>query len=120
MLKEKQEFKIKIGRGRSDTPRRQKTFLQKVMQAAQKSGHVQSKPFAVKSGHRGRKPSGRARFHYSKSRLFGSQRRVIIKARIVRHAGAKYRTASLRRYIGYLQRDGVTKDGEKAYVLGLK
>jgi len=116
IFKEKKELKIKIGRVRSDTPPKQKTFLQKVMRAAQKSGHVSSKTVSVKSGHRGRKPSGRARFHYSKSRLFGSQRRVIIKARIVRHTGAKYRAASLKRYMGYLQRDGVTKDGEKAHV----
>jgi len=38
-------------------------------------------------------------------------RRVIIKARIVRHRGTRFRSAPLARHITYLERDGVTRDG---------
>ncbi|MBI1685175.1 DUF3363 domain-containing protein [Caulobacter hibisci] len=41
-------------------------------------------------------------------------RRVIVKARIVRHAGARYRAAPLSRHIAYLEREGVTRDGAPA------
>lgn len=38
-------------------------------------------------------------------------RRVIVKARIVRHRGTRFRSAPLARHIAYLERDGVTRDG---------
>jgi type IV secretory pathway VirD2 relaxase len=37
-------------------------------------------------------------------------RRVIVKARIVRHRGTRFRSAPLARHIAYLERDGVTRD----------
>lgn len=41
-------------------------------------------------------------------------RRVVIKARVVRHKGAQFRSAPLGRHIAYLERDGVTRDGQDA------
>jgi type IV secretory pathway VirD2 relaxase len=41
-------------------------------------------------------------------------RRVVIKARIVRHLGSRFRAAPLGRHIAYLERDGVTRDGAPA------
>lgn len=38
-------------------------------------------------------------------------RRVIVKARVVRHAGARFRAAPLAVHIGYLKRDGVDRTG---------
>jgi type IV secretory pathway VirD2 relaxase len=38
----------------------------------------------------------------------------VIKARIVRHHGARFRAAPLARHIAYLERDGVTRDGRDA------
>jgi type IV secretory pathway VirD2 relaxase len=43
-----------------------------------------------------------------------SRRRVIVKARVVRHKGARFRSASLARHVAYLRRDGVTRDGDDA------
>lgn len=43
-------------------------------------------------------------------------RRVVIKARIARHAGARFRAAPLARHIGYLEREGVTRDGARAHM----
>lgn len=39
------------------------------------------------------------------------QRRVVIKARVVRHRGAAFRSAPLARHVAYLEREGVTRDG---------
>jgi type IV secretory pathway VirD2 relaxase len=41
-------------------------------------------------------------------------RRVIITARIVRHSGNRFRSAPLARHTAYLERDGVTRDGQDA------
>jgi len=116
MSQDNQEFNIKLGRIGSNRNPRQKKFLHRVLKAAQTSGHIRTKPKLENSNKPGRKSAGRARINYSKSRLFNAQRRVIIKARIVRHSGLKYGAASLKRYMHYLQRDSVTKDGEKAHV----
>jgi len=39
---------------------------------------------------------------------------VAIKARVVRHIGAKFRSAPLAQHIAYLEREGVTRDGARA------
>jgi type IV secretory pathway VirD2 relaxase len=39
---------------------------------------------------------------------------VVIKARVVRHSGARFRAAPLGRHVAYLKRDGVTRDGQSA------
>src|SRR3546814_1298615 len=46
--------------------------------------------------------------------LFRSGRRVVVKARIVRHKGMRFRAAPLAKHISYLERDGVTRDGRDA------
>jgi len=58
-----------------------------------------------------------ARLGRGGARSLGSRqdgRRVVVKARIVRHAGARYRAAPIGRHITYLQRDGVSRDGSPA------
>jgi type IV secretory pathway VirD2 relaxase len=39
---------------------------------------------------------------------------VVIKARVVRHRGVRFRAAPLARHVAYLSRDGVTRDGRDA------
>jgi type IV secretory pathway VirD2 relaxase len=48
------------------------------------------------------------------ARFNRASRRVVIKARVVRHHGARYRAAPLARHVAYLERDGVTRDGRNA------
>jgi len=43
-------------------------------------------------------------------------RRVVVKARVVRHQGRTFRSAPLAAHVAYLERDGVTLDGEKAHM----
>ena len=47
-------------------------------------------------------------------RLRSNARRVVTKARVVRHQGTRFRSAPLPKHITYLKREGVTKDGESA------
>jgi type IV secretory pathway VirD2 relaxase len=41
-----------------------------------------------------------------------------VKARVVRHRGRAFRSAPLSAHVAYLERDGVTRDGEKAHMFG--
>jgi type IV secretory pathway VirD2 relaxase len=43
---------------------------------------------------------------------------VIVKARIVRHRGARFTAAPLAKHLTYLKRDGVTRDGKNAALFG--
>ncbi|WP_029911560.1 DUF3363 domain-containing protein [Caulobacter sp. UNC358MFTsu5.1] len=65
-------------------------------------------------GGAGRAKAGRGRGLGAASRDGAGRRRVVVKARIVRHAGARYRAAPLARHIRYLEREGVTRDGAPA------
>jgi type IV secretory pathway VirD2 relaxase len=38
---------------------------------------------------------------------------VVIKARVVRHSGTRFRSVPLARHVAYLERDGVTRDHER-------
>lgn len=46
------------------------------------------------------------------------QRRVVVKARVVRHSGTRFSGAPLSRHITYLKREGVTRDGKDAELFG--
>lgn len=56
---------------------------------------------------RGRRALARIRFR-------ADARRVVVKARVVRHKGLRFRSAPLARHITYLEREGVTRDGRDA------
>lgn len=63
---------------------------------------------------------GRGRRALARVRFRADGRRVIIKARIVRHKGQRFRSAPLARHIQYLERDGVTRDGRDASMFDAK
>jgi type IV secretory pathway VirD2 relaxase len=60
----------------------------------------------------GRNARGRSAALRMHNRLSG--RRVLVKARVVRHTGSRFTAAPLARHIAYLKRDGVTRDGRDA------
>src|SRR5262249_21169272 len=107
------EFKILMGR--TGNRGRRESFINEVLRAMRKAG-------APARGRGGRpygySTFGRGRNAFGRSRLFGSQRRVVVKARIVRHQGRAFRSAPLSAHVAYLERDGVTRDGEKARMFG--
>ena len=99
------------------TPRpgriRDKSFVGQVMRAAKKAGHS-----GKRFGGGGRRSTGssfgRGRRAATARALRSNSRRVVMKARVVRHQGTRFRSASLANHISYLRREGVTRDGSNA------
>jgi hypothetical protein len=109
------DFRIRPGRIRSTRAPKPKSFINQVLRAANRAGHTSGEFTSGKRGHRyGRSTFGRGRISFSRTRLFSSTRRVVVKARVVRHQGRTFRSAALTAHQSYLQRDGVTREGEKA------
>jgi type IV secretory pathway VirD2 relaxase len=92
--------------------KRPQTFVGEVMRAAKKAGHIGS---SFRSGQgRSRSRFGRGRRAAISIQLRSTARRVVMKARVVRHHGTRFRSAPLPKHIAYLKRDGVTRDGADA------
>jgi type IV secretory pathway VirD2 relaxase len=99
--------RIRHGNRGTKTP---KTFVGEVMRAAKKAGHVGN---SFRSGRsRGRSSFGRGRRAAISIRLRANARRVVMKARVVRHG--RLRSAPLPNHLTYLKREGVTRDGADA------
>ena len=92
--------------------KRPQTFVGEVMRAAKKAGHVGSSFRSSQGGSRSR--FGRGRRAAVSIRLRSKARRVVMKARVVRHQGTRFRSAPLPKHMAYLKRDGVTRDGAGA------
>jgi type IV secretory pathway VirD2 relaxase len=118
MSKGDSEFRIRPGHIRSTRAGKPKTFINQVLRAAQKAGRTDGGSGSVsragRSPNLGRSSFGRGRINFSRSRLFSSNRRVVVAARIARHSGRAFRSAPLSAHLSYLKRDGVSRNGEKA------
>ncbi len=82
------------------------------MRAAKKAGHA-----GTGFGRQGRGTGsrfGRGRSAALALSLRSPSRRVVMKARVVRHFGTRFRSAPLPRHMSYLKRDGVSRDGSEA------
>ena len=106
-----EDFNVRPGRS-GDSGERQyrkaSTLVGRVLQSSRRAGHT---PLHQGKGRTGTGHFGRGRHAALGLRRSPVQRRVVIKARVVRHGGARFRSAPLARHISYLERDGVTKDG---------
>jgi len=91
---------------------RPKTFVGEVMRAARKAGYA-GNSFGRDRRDRG-SSFGRGRSAALALSLHSPSRRVVIKARVVRHRGNKFRSAPLAKHVAYLERDGVAHDGVDA------
>ena len=109
-----EDFRVRPGRIRSTPGGKPRSFVNQVLRAAKKAGHVASPGGAGKRSGWGRSTFGRGRVAFSRARLFAATRRVVVKARIARHTGRAFRSAPLSAHVAYLKREGVTLDGEKA------
>src|SRR5579863_7950587 len=92
--------------------KRPQTFVGEVMRAAKKAGHVGNSFRSSQGWSRSR--FGRGRRAAVSIRLRSNTRRVVMKARVVRHQGTRFRSAPLPKHVAYLKREGVTRDGEDA------
>src|SRR5712675_3061337 len=108
------EFNVRLGRIRNRG--RGESFVNQVLRAARKAGHDGSMAGNRRSPRYGHSTFGRGRTAFGRSRLFAGHRRVVVKARVVRHTGRASPSAPLSAHMAYLERDGVTRDGEKAHM----
>lgn len=115
MIRRDDDFRTRPGRIRDSHrgARRPKTFVGEVMRAAKKAGHI-GQSFGHSKPGTGGSRFGRGRRAALSLSLPSTARRVVMKARVVRHHGTRFRSAPLRRHIAYLKREGVTRDGTDA------
>ena len=105
------EFLLRPGRVGFDRSARPAGFLGQVrraVQAASDPGPGRRTGGGARSGGRLARGAGKARTGAE------TGRRVVVKSRIVRQSGSRYRAAPLARHIAYLQREGVTRDDTAA------
>ncbi|MGM4954138.1 relaxase/mobilization nuclease domain-containing protein [Bradyrhizobium barranii] len=98
------DLRIRPGRIRSTRAPRTKPFLAQALTAAQKAGGLSR----GKHGHGRKFGRGRAASIAAARLLNARGRGAMVKARVVRRMRSP---GALRAHIGYLQRDGVTRDG---------
>lgn len=104
------DFRVRPGRIGNRGSGRHKPFVHQVLRAAKKEGGEGGGGAAGR--HRGSR-FGRGGAAFGRSRLLGAQRRVVVKARIVRSSSRGARSGPLSAHLAYLKRDGVTRDGAR-------
>ncbi|ANW00832.1 relaxase/mobilization nuclease domain-containing protein [Bradyrhizobium icense] len=109
------DLRVRPGRirdfGRSSS--RPKSFVGQVMRAAKKAGHI-GVGFGRGKGGASQSHFGRGRRAALSLSLGSTSRRVVMKARVVRHHGTRFRSATMPKHMAYLKREGVTRDGADA------
>jgi type IV secretory pathway VirD2 relaxase len=115
MISRDDELRIRPGRIKhgNEGVKRPKSFVGQVMRAAKKAGHV-GESFGPGKAGAGRSRFGRGRRAALSLSLRSTSRRVVMKARVVRHHGTRFRSAPLPKHFTYLKRDGVARDGAEA------
>jgi len=106
------DLHLRLGRIRQrgkGSGKRAKGFINQVLAASQRSGAAGARQGGARPTSFGR---GQVATWRAERWLVSAQaRRVVVKARVVRHGP---RTAPMRAHLAYLKREGVTRDGEGA------
>jgi len=113
MSRDDNDFRVRPGRSRDrgkGADGRGRKLAAQVRRAAARKGYTARR----KGGRSGTGARGRGRRALAGMKFRADARRVVVKARVVRHKGTWYRAAPLARHISYLERDGVTRDGRNA------
>jgi type IV secretory pathway VirD2 relaxase len=110
-MAEDNDFRPRPGRIRSPRAQRAKPFIAQALAAAQRAGGGVSRQGMPIRRTRSTFGRGRVAAVRAKHLITGRSRLVTIKTRVVRHRTA---SAPLAAHLGYLRREGVTRDGEKA------
>jgi type IV secretory pathway VirD2 relaxase len=114
-MADEREFSIRPGRIRSTREQSARPFIAQALAAARKAGGGVSRSGQIVTANRSRFGRGR-RASVQANRIITSRSRgAVVKARVVRHSA---RAAPLGAHLDYLRREGVTRDGEKAKLLG--
>jgi type IV secretory pathway VirD2 relaxase len=110
-------FQVRPGRVRSSRAQRTKPFIAQALAAAQKAGGRIKRDGSI-GGRRGsRFGRGRVAAVQANRLLTSRSRGAVVKGRFLRHATQRGKLAA---HLGYLRREGVTRDGEKARLFGLE
>ncbi|SKA37449.1 relaxase/mobilization nuclease domain-containing protein [Consotaella salsifontis] len=109
------DFRIRPGRIRSSKAQRARPFIAQALAAVERAGGTVSRRDKIGSPARSRLGRGQRASIQANRRITSRSRGAVIKARFVRHSG---RVALLATHLGYLRREGVTRDGEKARLFG--
>jgi len=107
-------LRIRPGRIRSRSSERTKPAILQAIAAAKRAGGFVSKRGRIYSPRSSTFGRGRAASVIAGHRLQSNSRVVIVKARVVRHSTR----SSPATHLKYLQRDGVTRDGEYGKLFG--
>jgi type IV secretory pathway VirD2 relaxase len=108
------DFLLWPGRVGADRPGRSTSFLGQVRRAVEAAGDAGPGPRRARAGRAGARTGRGAGRGAGGAGARDSARRVMVKARIVRQSGPRYRAAPLARHIAYLQREGVSRDAVPA------
>jgi len=109
------DFRIRPGRIRSTRAQAARPFIAQALATAQKAGGSVSRKGKIGPGNRSRFGRGQRAAVQANRLLTARSRGAVVKARVVRSGG---RNAPLATHLGYLRREGVTRDGEKARLFG--
>ncbi|WP_454916227.1 relaxase/mobilization nuclease domain-containing protein [Xanthobacter sediminis] len=110
-----EDFRIRPGRIRSSRAQRARPFVAQVLAATERAGGHVTRKGAI-AGRRGsRMGRGRVAAIRANQLLTSRSRGAVVKGRFIRHVG---RRGQLAAHLGYLRREGVTRDGEKARLFG--
>lgn len=108
------EFDVYMGPSRDRNVRYKGRSGSLVGQVVSASRRVGATPLARTGGkYAGTGRHGRGRSAGLGTERLSHQRRVVIKARVVRHSGTRFRSVPLARHVKYLERDGVTQEHER-------
>lgn len=110
MSAREEELRIRPGRVRDRAlgGGRPQSFVHQAIAAARRAGLTGP---GLGAGSGKTSTFGRGRAAAARYALRSPSRRVVVKARVVRHRGTRFRSAPLAKHVSYLQRDGVTRDG---------
>ncbi|WP_085309988.1 relaxase/mobilization nuclease domain-containing protein [Planktotalea arctica] len=114
-MSDEDTFRIRPGRVRSSSCQRARPFISQALAAAQRAGGKVTRAGKITSGNLSHFGRGKRASVQAFRRLTPRSRVAVIKTRVVRHGS---RSAPLATHLSYLQRDGVTRDGEKAQLFG--
>ena len=109
------DLRIRPGRIRSTRVHRTRPIINQVLAATRKAGGHVTRKGAISSSSNSRFGRGKVASVVAMRGVSNRSRNVIIKARVVRQGRAR---GALAAHVNYLQRDGVTRDGEKGRLFG--
>ena len=114
-MSEDRDFRIRPGKAKRGQAggRKARGLVAEVMRVAALHGGTKRAGWGGPR-RRGQSSFGKGRTAFARGRLFGSDRRVLVKALPVRHRIGGRRMSPLTAHIAYLKREGVTRDGSAA------